>query len=339
MKTAFSALSLFAALSISSTTGCSSSEGDEPTASSGAALEAGCQAYAQAEIAKGAQCPLSVDELQIDDEVVSRLARTCVSLFSAPGSGATREKLTACADATAAASCFDYHGGIEACEPLFRGTIAPLEECIFDSQCQTGKCLGSTGASCGTCAWEASVGETCGLGSDQVMCKPELVCLQSSGYSGTCEKVAATELKEPQVGDSCDPAVGCNHRGLTCVSGTCHLTNTFCMSSSDCRSGWECDDTQHECKRSVLVGVGALCGLQKDPQTGDYETFVCQPGLYCDSVSDTCRSKIQEHGPCSSWSSGAPCATGLSCIEGRCIVPEIEEYSCGGDAPKTGFSF
>lgn len=327
--------SLLALLVVPTLAACSSSDEDStPTETTAAALEAGCQAYAEATLSKSAECPLFVEDLGTDPEVVARMARTCKSLFGAPGSGASRAKLEACAEATTAASCLTFHGGIEECEPLFYGTLAPREACLFDTQCETGKCLGSTGASCGQCAWQANIGEACGAGLADVPCKDDLVCLQTTGTSGTCERVEATELFAYTVGASCTGNDCGPNSWLTCVAGACVELGSKCDDGSDCRAGQRCDTTSKSCVTAVLAKVGEACGYQS---SAPYLTIECDAGLHCDLDSHTCRSRIQENGPCVSGK--APCAEGLTCIDGRCIVPEIAEYACGGsDQPKSGFS-
>lgn len=306
--------------------GCSSadpSDADDTTTAQ-VSLGAGCQAYAEALVAKQAECPIEESDLSTGATVTDALARTCESLFGAPGSGATEANLRACATATAAASCTEFRGGLAECVAPFRGTLVKNEECLFDSQCGSGVCMGSTGSSCGQCVDRAGAGERCGIGASDVPCQDAFVCLATTTTSGTCETAATTNTKA-DVGSACETT--CNNDWLVCQDGVCVERGGSCVKDNAyevCAAGQHCDAKDYvsvgACVASEVVGAGNECGSSSG--------FSCAPGLYCDYMGGTiCRSQVREGGTCSRTEDH--CATGLACIAGECTVPAVDDYTCG----------
>lgn len=318
---------LFSGLSLTLLAGCSiSNAADEGTASAQASLRAGCEAYAEALVAKQAECPVTESDLGAGASVEGALARTCESLFGAPGSGASESNLRACAVATSAASCTEYHGGLAECAAPLHGTLPKDDECLFDTQCDSGVCMGSTGASCGRCVDRAGAGERCGIGATDVPCEDSFVCLAITSTAGTCEPGEITTTKAT-ADTACEGT--CNNDWLQCRNGACVERGTTCRGTSynyDCAYGQRCNakgtDSPGTCEPGWLGQPGESCKA--------YNGTFCDPGLYCDSATNICRSHVQEGGTCSSAEDH--CAEGLSCVAATCTVPVIDDYSCGGKA-------
>lgn len=299
---------------------CSSADDADDIESRRASLSASCEVYARAVIGKSAECPVELGDLDDSDAAVHNLVRVCESLFGAPGSDDAGSKMQACANAIAASSCLDFHGGALAeCAALGRGTLAVGDDCYFDNQCASGVCNGLSSSSCGTCRARAKAGEACGTSSTNVPCEDGLVCLAISSTEGTCEAVDVAPSRE---GAACEYASDCGNAWLACIDNKCTQRGDVCQSiyhaPSDCKAGQTCDIKKNKdlgrCVDADLGYAGEACnsGGWRDVEKNQYP---CSPDLYCatSGTYGTCRTRVAEGGSCSP---SILCANGLQCIDG-----------------------
>ena len=176
----------------------------------------------------------------------------CLNSLQAPGTSATPERLSACAEALPQVSCADFFDDRHllsssgtACARL-PGALVTGETCHFSTQCQAGSCwYAQQTNACGSCQAPKVAGDRCGGN-----CGPGLYC-----ENGLCAAPVAQ-------GAACDRNHGCDVN-LTCVGATTTAMGT--------------------CQASIAV-AGAPC----DPTAQTGPVCAHNAGLYCNQTSRTC---------------------------------------------------
>ncbi|MBI2375423.1 MAG: hypothetical protein HYV07_15615 [Deltaproteobacteria bacterium] len=133
--------------------------------------------------------------------------------------------------------------------------------------------------------------------------------------------------------DAAAPRPTCGHdaatcsRGFVCKDGAC-VDRTACAQSLDCHPDRVCSFLEREnvgsCRPRPDACLEGAC-----PEGRHCGRGFCGPALVedgtlraaCAVSTDCAPAGICAHGACSSCSELAPCATGLTCLAGRCVEP------------------
>jgi len=232
-----------------------------------------------------------------------------------PGVEITGPDYAECAAEYASVSCDDAP---PACE-LPSGTIGNGLPCAWPSQCESGYCTGGGGA-CGVCAPNPRHPAGGDCDNALVDCEANLDCVE-----GSCTPMS----KEGEACDDMHHCEGGRELGtLTCVEGTCTvigLPGEPCMTSEGgdpyCGVGTACT-TANVCVVPEDGDEGDVCGTFADRVVG------CPNGS-CETDADDPNTAH-----CMNWAEGGEscrkvpgferCATGLLCMGGLCVWPEVE---------------
>jgi hypothetical protein len=232
-----------------------------------------------------------------------------VSSLGAPGSGKTTASVTACADATAAATCAQiresvYGSPLAECLPV-AGTLPDGSSCFSNWQCQSARCsLDATRSDgCGRCRTPKKTGEACTSPAD-------------CSFGSTCSS-AKQCVTLGILGSACDATHPCNG-AHTCSGGTCKeypaTPGAACDPSSNCdfvSAGLSCNSLKKQCTKEVENPPGKPCGWNST--TGDYQ--YCGRGGVCSGT--TCVAKVGAGAACDS-SKSLYCDVPYQCLGGVC---------------------
>lgn len=255
----------------------------------------GCTAHGERVCLKRAECgmtPASFEacEAMWRDFCLSRLAIADVSY-----------------DACDFAECPDLgHTDCYQSCPLTRreGVRPDAAPCTFSSSCQSGYCVPSTDAPCGTCEPKGGPDQPCG---NSASCATGLACYKAEG------ETTSTCRPELPLGAACLPSEECSAL-LTCSFGACSLPPS---------KGEPCDGVgPHACAYPWSC-IGGVCGSTGTPSPGLGEpcTDVCKLGAVCES--GVCQLAALSGEPCVDGPDAPAherCATypDFGCIDGVC---------------------
>lgn len=259
--------------------------------------------------------------------------QSCVGEFDKPGNDYTAEALEACANALGTAEC-PQPESLRECD--FRGSLPAGAPCVTGTQCQSGRCNGTSHRyafekhwggvdTCGTCDTVARVGEPCSGG-----CEKGALCVDTvpdaRGPRSVCRAITGKALGEPCDGDAdwCVTGTYCNNSRKVCEqppeSGE-RCPSNLCAPSLVCHYG-RVTDTQ-----SAHTTCGPLGNADDDcKDTGDHG---CAPDLGCvhndRDKTDRCLP-IRWVGP------GEVCDDARRCLVGSCPYVGLRVM---GTCPKT----
>ena len=277
------------------------SAGNGGTGAAGNDPDAACDALVAASCAKSAQCvPYILNATYGDDATCRARAKIeCLTSVALPGSGATPDAITSCAQALPGSSCA---GAPPACAPA--GQLADGTSCSSSVQCKNGLCQKTNAATCGVCKAQVALGAVCSVPSD------------CAGADVTCS--AGICAQRPTAGAACSANLSCAS-GLTCV-GSPGKCAQYAKLGEQCggagSAGPGCNPFEgsicisHICTQVLYATAGQKCGFIGNSFTacakGD-----CTPANVCAAVKadgDAC-------GP------GDACLAPASCISGHCALP------------------
>jgi hypothetical protein len=205
----------------------------------------------------------------------------------------------------------------DACDDVFRGTVAAGGVCVTSTECAGGgRCLKSDSCTVSCCAGTCeAVGAPIAIGGacDILSSTP---CVEGAycGNNGTCTvrqpvgapcQGALHECVEPAVclylpdGSSETCTVISSEPGAACVPGA----NYGCG-----RADETCNATASRCTK--LAAPGANCQDSKD----------CVSYAYCDDAAGTCKARPALGQACDNAAS-VYCVGGLMCRNGTCVEP------------------
>lgn len=192
-------------------------------------------------------------------------------------------------------------------------------DCESSQLCVTGRCVDNSGQTCGAnqpCAnGEYCCGNVCGAGR---CCVIDAECSE-----GWCNGNRCQEGTRPRCTDiGCEEGVCDTSRGV-CVECTQHGD---CDQGEVCGVNNTCVQPGQGCTPSECAAMGKICSPQEGcrdciPNTSDCGNQVCAPNpangnqlecMSCDATSE-------------------PCPGGLTCVNGRCEVPEGQQCSSNAD--------
>ena len=282
--------------------GCSNSSdgGGDATAS--------CASLAAASCAHLSTCDGFSFRISYEDDAACRASTRaiCLDEASAPGTGQTPDRISACAAAIGNSTC---NGGLpEACKPA--GTRDAGQKCLYGSQCASTYCLRSADAACGTCQAVAKVGDACGAGT---------VCADAACRAGTC--VAFAAKGESCASTPCAVGLVCVAGAMTCqdpptAGSTCDPSGTSQCYEAD---GLHCSSTTEQCTAATFAEAGESCGVTSDA------AIVCSGNGVC-AASGTCMAPVQAGQACD-FAAGPSCVPPAACVSSQCQI--LKAASCG----------
>jgi hypothetical protein len=258
------------------------------------------------------------------------LRESLVRLTSLKGNGWSPEQMRACAAGFDRLTCEELvHGNAvpEACQPP--GTLPTGSACASSDQCQTGRCVRSSGQQCGACGEVAQAGQGCG----STPCARDLVCL-----NGTCAQRGGAGAPCGAMNPPCKS-------GLTCRSGSCAVPvygragdrcgmlgdspcgiGLFCRSNActpvtragqacdtpgmQCSTFHFCDPATRQCTAIRGARLGEACGA----------TTLCTEGYCAGRPTGRCDARVPDGQPCMNPES---CQVGSSCQNNVCTAPPM----------------
>ena len=297
-------------------------------ASCGGGVDSSCGSYFDALVNFFNECG-AAGLLTINSSDRAAFVQDCVALSKAPGASNIGSQLDQCASSLSSATLCTLQG--LSCK--LAGSQPNGAPCATSAQCSGGVCDSSgttnptseivcgvcasdvpVGGSCtgtatcdpasgscvnGTCVAYATQGAACGTTAPSATCGGSLLCT-----NGTCQPA-------PTQGQACTTQCLLPYR---CISGTCAQAvaqGGACKSGEvDCASGLVC--TNGQCAQPTFAQVGQPCGAQT--------TATCGAGLYCDSMSTTCKARVSSGGACTVGQH--QCVEGLVCVSGTCQQPD-----------------
>ena len=303
-----------------------------------------CANLATQECDAGERCTPEYEAIVFVDrsDCVARRTLGCEAQAALPGVGATVASVQACADGVKAfAGCpwifsdsfatgFDGHSvhpvdfPVQACAPLWRGTLDMGVPCADDSQCKSGFCAGlRSKPSCGTCTPRAQLGDTCGT----TPCDDGLFCHFDTHGKGSCE------TQTPRGGPCPGTSYGGCGGGLACVQH--HCAEPLPVGASCDPLGEECDYDGRfvECDPYSKKCTSYFKGIAVQPVGGTCDPGFCGPGSYCQCSrcqdgGCSCEKQHDDGEKCNDYDKGpavlvdAPrassCRFDASCESGSC---------------------
>ena len=237
----------------------------------------------------------------------------CQYQLSAPSTGATPARISACATALMTQDCSDViytQNQPPDCTPA-QGALPAGAPCSVNGQCQTSWCSRPAGTGCGVCAMPPAPGAPCQT-SEQ--CAAGATC---TSLTNTCADFA-------QQGTACGPSQPCSD-GLSCVGGICvagvataGASCDFAGAGCDEFSGLACNAATGTCKPLVIAEPGQACGTVAD------QSQICLRGT---CIRGVCVSRGSLGQPCDLYA-GPPCTAFTVCIltsdagtSGTCQLP------------------
>jgi hypothetical protein len=297
------------------TGGAGGTSGASGRGGSGGSTDAGvidCAEYARVNCEVMNRCSPFLVQLSHGDVASCREFSALYCSLALSASGARPEGAASCVDALAAASCETYFNGeLPACR--FSGTGQTGDACAVGSQCASGVCLESSGASaCGECLVVVPEGGDCSA----AICAAGLTC-----SNDVC-------VHQPGQGEACALDVSCRSP-YTCVGGTCGdplpLGAPCDQNPSGCAilQGQIClpdPNAMSICQAYQLVGLGDNCGF-----TGGV-LRECLGGLTCSLTTSVCVERPAPGGACDD-ANNVRCLTPARCVNAICELPDVD--ACG----------
>lgn len=221
-------------------------------------------------------------------------------------------------------------GSSSSCPGVCRARLAPGAACEMDRQCSSS---GSVPARCASSAAgmsrcvqlthgaTAPEGQPCGVivadgasSGQKVTCAAGLYCRTTSSAAGTCQRPLT--LGSPcRSGDACEGAAVC--AGSMCRMAT---VQTAVGAPCDAMAFRVCSPIANlTCTSGACASVGngaegAAC------MTGDfYETYSCNPGLFCDRATRRCAARR---------ATGAMCESSRDCVSEECAGGRCLDRQC-----------
>lgn len=250
------------------------------------------------------------------------------SLLAAIGAGIVRYDAIAeasCLDSLTNASCdrtlLESRLPSQSCQASIVGVRAAGSACMFDDECNTGRCdrptCARTTCCAGTCSGPAkATGGTCATSADcsqPAYCNDDKLChaLESNGGPCVRDNQCASGLgcvgSTPQQAGACRKLPGLNEAcpygrcadiGARCISGTCApagLPGSECTTDGDCSEYAECDSG----RCAAIPALGMPCTLSCAGAA------FCSNGTCAEPLSsgdkcladNECESSLCEEGP------------------------------------------
>ncbi len=239
-----------------------------------------------------------------------------LAVVGATGATSNNDTLAACAKWVNDASCDAIHyGGPPRCY-FGPGTRANDKPCAWDSQCQGKVCVRKGAETCGVCATEGQVGDSCSPRT----CAAGLACVFDAEFKKyRCR--ARAKLGEPcNAGVKYEPVCG---YGLVCTGSTCAPAGSKgapCPSGGcDHDLGLDCHKESKQCTPIPKGTPGATCSING---IGHDLYKECHDGLCLnrnDMGNGTCTAYAPDGGKCGGWS-GPACRVPAVCVQGTCRV-------------------
>jgi hypothetical protein len=243
----------------------------------------------------------------------SRILVNCSTSFTAPGTSATPNQLSACATAIGSTSCDDVlRRKLPSSCVSQPGALADGAACGHDAQCKGRLCRKTGDATCGACSTLGAAGAAC---EDDEQCDQGLVCEN--------EKC----VKPREAGESCGDTEPCA-RTLSCAGGTCAVplsAGAACKATSleqnDCdgTKGLYCDVPTKTCATIGIANPGQSCGLV------DGKPVLCVGDATCKlagaGFQGTCQAPAADGAACNEQD-GPHCQEPASCVSGICTITD-----------------
>jgi hypothetical protein len=249
----------------------------------------------------------------------------CERRFTSAGTTASPAQIAACAAALRGQSCAQRSGTTpEACR--LAGALALDARCVFDNQCQSGRCGRDPAAWCGRCQPMVTAGGACD--PSQRPCEAGLLCADAACagtvQNGRCVgKVSwICTAPVPETG-ACTTRYQCAS-AMACIDGRCapaKRKDQPCTGRLDCarEDGTICAATASgtpACRAVSYAEAGEPC----DGVAGTLcrASAVCKGTDALPAAMGVCSAPIPDGQPCTESDA---CAYPALCIAGRCVTP------------------
>jgi hypothetical protein len=256
----------------------------------------------------------------------------CERRFTSTGTSVSPAQIVACAGALRGQSCSERSAGApDACR--LQGTLAVEARCVFDNQCQSGRCGRDPSAWCGRCQPRVSAGGAC----DPVQrpCEVGLLCadvecagtLQNGRCIGKVSWICTAPVPE---NGACTTRFQCAS-AMACIEGRCvpaRRTDQPCAGRQECarEDGTLClaaGNASATCMRASYASAGEAC----DTTTGT----LCRASAVCKGTdgmpagAGVCSAPVADGQPCTDRDL---CRYPALCVAGRCVTAGEAVATC-----------